>query len=167
MTPFAIPNANCYTTTDVNLANTAQNFAFGPTHTAADQNQTYFRTTTVGVWAVRLETAPTPVPEPPTLMLILAGIVGLAACRARALRPGGVKNRAERARLNADLSRDWEASRRKALAATRYALGSASCLGQSHFELNIAVRNLRAQLATLALVQTNQAVALHRLECAR
>lgn len=89
MTPFAIPNANCYTTTDVNLANTAQNFAFGPTHTAADQNQTYFRTTTVGVWAVRLETAPTPVPEPPTLMLILAGIVGLAACRARALRPGG------------------------------------------------------------------------------
>ena len=79
----------------------------------------------------------------------------------------GVKNRAERARLNADLSRDWEASRRKALAATRYALDSASFLGQSHLELNIVVRNFRAQLATLALVQTNQAVALHRLECAR
>ena len=88
LTPFATPNANWYTTTDVNPAQSEQNFAFGPTHTAAHQNQTYFRTTTVGVWAVRLETVPTPVPEPSTLMLILAGIVGLAACRARALHRG-------------------------------------------------------------------------------
>jgi hypothetical protein len=40
LSPFT-RNANWYTTTDVNPDNTAQNYAFGPDHSAADQNQVY------------------------------------------------------------------------------------------------------------------------------
>jgi hypothetical protein len=80
LTPFT-RNANWYTTTDVYPQNAAQNYAFGPDNSAADQNQVYFRTTTVGVWAVRLDDVSTPVPEPTTLVLMLTGMLALVASR--------------------------------------------------------------------------------------
>ena len=72
MAPFT-RTANWYTTTDVYALNTAQNHAFGPTHTAADQPMVFFRTTAVGVWAVRA------VPEPTSLAMMLAGVAALGA----------------------------------------------------------------------------------------